>query len=94
MAFVAECALRQLAAGNSLLSALGGRHSHLDLGVLEIAVGLPWSPEVAAEHLRLWEVLRPDGFMMTGSQLQLYEQTGEDIGIDFGALLEGAILAF
>ena len=75
-------------------SALGGGRSYLDLGVLEIAVGLPWSPEVAAEHLRLWEVLRPDGFMMTGSQLQLYEQAGEDIGIDFGALLEGAILAF
>jgi hypothetical protein len=75
-------------------SALGGGRSYLDIGVLEIAVGLPFSPEAAAEHLRLWEVLRPNGFMMTGSQLQLYLETAERAGIDLPALLDGGIVAF
>ena len=75
-------------------SALGGGRSYLQIGVLEIAVGLPFSPEAAAEHLRLWEILRPDGFMMTGSQLQLYLETAERVGVDLPALLDGAIVAF
>jgi phenylacetate-CoA ligase len=75
-------------------SALGGGRSYLEIGVLEIAVGLPFSPDAAAEHLRLWSILRPDGFMMTGSQLQLYLETAERVGIDFPALLDGGIVAF
>jgi phenylacetate-CoA ligase len=75
-------------------SALGGGRSYLALGVLEIAVGLPFDADAAADHLRLWEILRPGGFMMTASQLQLYEETAERIGIDLPELLGGAILAF
>jgi phenylacetate-CoA ligase len=75
-------------------SALGGGRQYLDLGVLEIPVGLPSSRDAAAEHLRLWEVLRPHAFMMTGSQLQLYEDVGDEIGIAFPKLLDGSIVAF
>jgi phenylacetate-CoA ligase len=66
----------------------------LDLGVLEIPVGPPFTREVAAEQLRLWELLRPDGFQVTGSQLQTYDEVGAEIGVDFQALLKGATLAF
>jgi phenylacetate-CoA ligase len=75
-------------------SALGGGRSYLEIGVLEIAVGLPFSPDAAAEHLRLWSILRPNGFMMTGSQLQLYLDAADRVGVDFPALLDGSILAF
>jgi phenylacetate-CoA ligase len=74
-------------------SAHGGR-PYLDLGILEIPVGPPFSPESAAEHLRVWEHLRPTGFMMTASQFQTYEKVGDDVGIDFAALLEGSLLVY
>jgi phenylacetate-CoA ligase len=67
---------------------------YLDLGILEIAVGPPFSRDVAADHLRFWEILRPDGFQITGSQLQLYEDAGTEAGVDVAKLLEGSILAF
>jgi phenylacetate-CoA ligase len=75
-------------------TAAHGGKPYLELGVVEIAVGPPFSPDAAAEHLRLWEVLRPDGFMMTGSQLRTYEEAGSEIGIDFGNLVEGALLVY
>ncbi len=74
-------------------SAHGGR-PYLDLGVLEIPVGPPFSPETAAEHLRVWERLRPTGFMMTASQFQTYERVGDEIGIDFAACIEGSLLVY
>jgi len=74
-------------------SAHGGR-PYLELGVVEIPVGPPFSPEVAAEHLHVWEQLRPTGFMMTASQFQTYEKVGEEVGIDFAQLLEGHLLVY
>jgi phenylacetate-CoA ligase len=74
-------------------SAHGGR-PYLELGVTEIPVGPPFSSESAAEHLRVWEKLRPTGFMMTASQFQTYERVGDEIGIDFAALLEGHLLVY
>lgn len=65
----------------------------LDLGVLEIPVGPPFSRDVAAEHLRLWEILRPTGFMVTGSQLQTYEDVADEIGVDFTSMLDGSTIA-
>jgi phenylacetate-CoA ligase len=75
-------------------TAAHGGKPYLELGVVEIAVGPPFSPEAAAEHLRLWEVLAPDGFMMTGSQLRTYEEAGAGIGVDFAALIEGKVLVY
>ena len=66
----------------------------LDLGVLEIPVGPPFTREVAADHLRLWQLLEPHGFMITGSQLQTYEEVGAEIGIDFASFLKGSTIAF
>ena len=67
---------------------------YLDLGVLEIPVGPPFTPQVAADHVRLWELLRPNGFMVTGSQLQTYESAAQEIGVDLPALMADGILAF
>lgn len=74
-------------------SAHGGR-PYLELGIVEIPVGPPFSPEAAAEHLRVWDKLRPTGFMMTASQFQTYEKVGDEIGIDFAGLVEGHLLVY
>jgi phenylacetate-CoA ligase len=74
-------------------SAHGGR-PYLELGVVEIPVGPPFSPEAAAEHLRVWEQLQPTGFMMTASQFQTYEKVGDEIGVDFARLVEGHLLVY
>ncbi len=71
----------------------GGR-SYVTLGALEIAVGPPFTVDIAAEHLRLWQLLRPTAFMMTGSQLRTYEEAAAATGIDLASLLDGAILVF
>jgi phenylacetate-CoA ligase len=65
----------------------------LDLGVLEIPVGPPFTRDVAAEHLRLWEILRPTGFMVTGPQLRTYEDVADEIGVDFTSMLDGSTIA-
>lgn len=71
----------------------GGR-SYLAVGALEISVGPPFTVDMAAEHLRIWQLLRPTGFMMTGSQLQTYEEAGAASGIELGELLKAGTLAF
>jgi len=72
---------------------LGGR-SYLAVGAMEISVGPPFSVDDAAGHLRLWEVLRPTAFMMTGAQLRTYEEAAAANGIDLPALLDSSILVF
>ncbi|MEX2558197.1 MAG: hypothetical protein WEB06_21515 [Actinomycetota bacterium] len=67
---------------------------YLDLGILEIPVGPPIPREVAADHIRLWDILRPNGFQVTGSQLQTYEEAAVDASVEFPKLLEGGVLAF
>ena len=71
----------------------GGR-SYMAVGALEISVGPPFGVDSAAEHLRLWELLRPTAFMMTGAQLRTYEEAATAAGIDLRAMLEGSILVF
>jgi phenylacetate-CoA ligase len=71
----------------------GGR-SYTTIGALEISVGPPFSTDIAAEHLRLWELLRPTAFMMTGAQLRTYEDAATATGIDLHRLLAGGILVF
>jgi phenylacetate-CoA ligase len=71
----------------------GGR-SYLAVGALEIAVGPPFTQDVAAEHLRIWKLLRPTAFMMTGAQLRTYEEAAAANGVDLAALLDGAIVVF
>lgn len=57
--------------------------------VLEIPVGPPMSVEEAKGHLRIWQKLRPEGFMMTSSQLLTYEDAAAEEGIDLRSLFEG-----
>jgi phenylacetate-CoA ligase len=61
--------------------------------ILEIPVGPPMSVEMATEHLRLWQLLRPDGFQMTSSQLLTYDEAAEAAGIDLPELFEGKPIA-
>jgi phenylacetate-CoA ligase len=72
---------------------LGGRHL-LELGILEIPVGPPFSTEQAASHVQLWATLGIDGLMTTGSQLQIYDEAATSVGIDLPALLSRATLMF
>jgi phenylacetate-CoA ligase len=67
---------------------------YLELGVLEIPVGPPFSREVAIEHLRLWEILRPNAFLLSGHQILTYEDAAAEAGLDFRALLAGANVGF
>jgi phenylacetate-CoA ligase len=71
----------------------GGR-SYLAVGALEISVGPPFGVDSAAEHLRLWQLLRPTAFMITGAQLRTYEEAAAANDIDLHELLAGSILVF
>jgi phenylacetate-CoA ligase len=71
----------------------GGR-SYLTIGAVEIAVGPPFTPQIAAEHLTLWQLLRPTAFMMTGAQLRTYEEAAAAAGVDLPALMAGGIFVF
>jgi len=69
--------------------ALGGR-DFLQLGVLEIPVGLPVDDATSDQHLELWEILEPTAFMLTGSQIQIYEAAAQRVGKDLRDYLDGA----
>lgn len=68
--------------------------SYLTIGILEIAVGPPFSVDIAAEHLRLWQILRPTAFMFTAAQLLTYEEAAAANGIDLVELTGGGMFVF
>jgi phenylacetate-CoA ligase len=72
---------------------LGGRHL-LQLGILEIPCGPPFTVDQAADHVALWNTMGIDALMCTASQLQIYEQAAEKKGIDLAAVLDGCVLVF
>ena len=64
----------------------------LATGILEMPVGPPSDISVAGDHLRLWQRLRPSGFQMTGSQLQIYDEAAQNLGIDLSELFGGKVI--
>ncbi|MBO9521016.1 MAG: hypothetical protein J7518_05705 [Nocardioidaceae bacterium] len=62
-------------------------------GVLEIPVGPPVTAEDAREHVELWQLLRPHGFMLTMSQLQIYLDAAASLGTDFTELTAGTTVS-
>jgi len=62
-------------------------------GVLEIPVGPPATPDEAREHVELWQLLRPHGFMLTMSQLQIYVDAADALGADFTDLTAGTTVS-
>jgi phenylacetate-CoA ligase len=62
--------------------------------IMEIPCGLPATPEDVAFHLELWQLLKPTGYMLSGSQLQIYEAAAAAAGIDLRSVMEGASLLF
>lgn len=62
-------------------------------GVLEIPVGPPATGDQAREHVELWQSLRPHGFMLTMSQLQIYVEAAESLGTDFTELTAGTTIS-
>ena len=70
---------------------LGGR-DYAALDILEIPMGPPFTDEVAADHIRLWQLMQPTGYMLTGSQLQTYDRVARGMGIDLADIMSGASL--
>ncbi|MFE9327602.1 phenylacetate--CoA ligase family protein [Nocardia sp. NPDC052278] len=70
---------------------LGGR-DYAELSIMEIPTGPPVSDQVAADHIKVWQRLRPTGYMLTGSQLQTYDRVAREIGVDLSDLFEGCTL--
>lgn len=72
---------------------LAGR-DFLQADIMEIPCGLPTTPADVAFHLELWELLEPTGYMLSGSQLQIYEAAAAEAGIDLRKVMDGASLLF
>ncbi len=53
-----------------------------ELGVAELAVGVPASDRDAAEHLDLWQLLQPNWFLITGHMLHRYLRVARRLGRD------------
>jgi phenylacetate-CoA ligase len=53
-----------------------------DLDVVELAVGLPVDDRAAADHLRLWQLLKPTCFLLTGGQLHRYLRVCRELDLD------------
>ncbi|GHF36654.1 phenylacetate-CoA ligase [Amycolatopsis bartoniae] len=70
---------------------LGGR-DYYDLDITEIPAGPPFTDDVAADHIELWRLLKPTGYMLTGSQLQTYDRVAVNLGYDLAEIMDGAIL--
>jgi phenylacetate-CoA ligase len=70
---------------------LAGR-DFLKLGIMEIPCGLPSSDKDIEMHLDLWQLLSPTGFMLTGSQVQIYESAATKQGLDLRKLFNEASL--
>lgn len=66
---------------------------YVKTGVLELPMGPPVTPEVAAEHVALWDLLEPDGFLLSLSQWELYQDAAASSGIDFGKIVGGKVAA-
>ncbi|WP_133169346.1 phenylacetate--CoA ligase family protein [Rhodococcus opacus] len=70
---------------------LAGR-DFLRAGIMEIPCGLPTTPKDIETHLDLWELLSPTGFMLTGSQVQIYDAAAKELGKDLRTLFGGGSL--
>ncbi|MET0379045.1 MAG: hypothetical protein ABW049_08655, partial [Spongiibacteraceae bacterium] len=78
-----------------IYSAMGGSVGSIwDWPAMEIPVGPPMNVDMAKEHIALWQTLRPTNFMMSGSQLQIYEQAAQEMGTSMAAVINGANVAF
>lgn len=85
---LASCWPGGLYAGASLTS------TTFESGILEVAVGPPFTVDMARGHLETFKLLRPTAFMLTSSQLQIYEQAAREAGIDLRELTDGAPALF
>lgn len=66
---------------------------YVKTGVLELPMGPPMTPEIAMEHVQLWQILQPDGFMVTLSQWEIYQDAARACGIDFHDIVGGKVVA-
>jgi phenylacetate-CoA ligase len=65
-----------------------------DFPAMHIPVGPPFSVDMAKEHIALWQMLRPTNFMMTSSQLYLYDQAAAEMGVTMAEIFNGGHVAF
>jgi phenylacetate-CoA ligase len=66
---------------------------YVKTGVLELPMGPPVTPEVAVEHVQLWQTLRPDGFLLSLSQWEIYQKAAAACGVDFHDIVGGKTVA-
>ncbi|WP_448661585.1 phenylacetate--CoA ligase family protein [Sphingomonas sp. CJ20] len=76
-----------------IYSAGGSGDAASSMGVMDIPVGMPFTVDAAVEHLRIWRDMKPHVFMITGSQLLIYEQAAEKLGVDLKAIFGGGTVA-
>ncbi len=62
-------------------------------GVLELPMGPPVTREAAVEHVQLWQLLKPDGFLLSLSQWEIYQKAAAACGVDFGEIVGGKTVA-
>jgi phenylacetate-CoA ligase len=66
---------------------------YVKTGVLELPMGPPVTPEIAVEHVQLWQTLRPDGFLLSLSQWEIYQKAAAACGVDFHDIVGGRTVA-
>lgn len=78
-----------------LYAAMGGWvHALKDFPAMEIPLGPPMNVEMAKEQINTWIMMKPTNFMMSGSQLQIYAQAAEEMGVDLREIFNGGNVAF
>jgi phenylacetate-CoA ligase len=78
-----------------IYAAMGGSLGALRaLPAMEIPLGPPMSVDAAKDHIGTWLALKPTNFMMSGSQLQIYAQAAEEMGVDLRQIFNGGGVAF
>lgn len=66
---------------------------YVKTGVLELPMGPPVSQEAAIETVQLWDILRPNGFLVSLSQWEIYQDAAAACGVDFHDIVGGTTVA-
>jgi phenylacetate-CoA ligase len=78
-----------------IYAAMGGWVNALSaLPAMEIPLGPPMSVDVAKEQINTWILMKPTNFMLSGSQLQIYAQAADELGVDLREVFNGGNVAF
>lgn len=78
-----------------IYAAMGTLNAALqEFPAMDIPVGTPMNVEMAKDHISTWLMLKPNHFMMSGSQLQIYTQAADEMGVDLRKVFNGGTVSF